>query len=265
MGDLGGLQGCLFSNTHTGTVQEISPISHRGQVISVQGTAIRTAHSSHGVHCNSKGSKTDGHTQGYKDPPVPRLVGESQIPPSLSPAYTDTSKNVPGAGLAGEFRKIRAGTQTSLPLCRLLVRPKLWQGPTHTGPVTDPARESTGVDNLTGLSSPAVHVFDRAANSYREASSPWPAPHEAHTVASQKQLEGTGIARENNSNSKVLAPPSKVVAEESNVHQGQPLCPVKHALQVFTDASKERWGAHLNEHTAKGTSLPESKVHIYIN
>ena len=51
--------------------------------------------------------------------------------------------------------------------------------------------------------------------------------------------------------------------EESNVLPGQPLHPLKHALQIFTDASKEGWGAHLDEHTARGTwSLPESKLHI---
>ena len=33
--------------------------------------------------------------------------------------------------------------------------------------------------------------------------------------------------------------------EENNVLQGQPLHPLKHALQMFTDASKEGWGAHL--------------------
>ena len=51
--------------------------------------------------------------------------------------------------------------------------------------------------------------------------------------------------------------------EEDNVLQGQPLHPLKHALQIFTDASKEGWGAHLNEHTARGSwSVPESKLHI---
>ena len=44
---------------------------------------------------------------------------------------------------------------------------------------------------------------------------------------------------------------------------GQPLHPIKHALQIFTYPSKEGWGAHLNKHTARGTwSLPESKLHI---
>ena len=42
-----------------------------------------------------------------------------------------------------------------------------------------------------------------------------------------------------------------------------PLNPLKHALQIFTDASKEGWGTHLNERTARGTwSVPESKLHI---
>ena len=51
--------------------------------------------------------------------------------------------------------------------------------------------------------------------------------------------------------------------EESNVLPGQTLHPLKHALQIFTDASKEGWGAHLDEHTARGTwSLSESKLHI---
>ena len=51
--------------------------------------------------------------------------------------------------------------------------------------------------------------------------------------------------------------------EEDNVLQGQPLHPVRHALQIFTDASKEGWGAHLNEFTARGSwSVPETKLHI---
>ena len=60
-----------------------------------------------------------------------------------------------------------------------------------------------------------------------------------------------------------LHPHFKWCLEESIVLPGQPLHPLKHALQIFTDTSKEGWGAHLNEHTARGTwSLPESKLHV---
>ena len=51
--------------------------------------------------------------------------------------------------------------------------------------------------------------------------------------------------------------------KEDNILTGQPLHPIKHALQIFTGASIEGWGAHLDEHTARGTwSLPGSKLHI---
>ena len=60
-----------------------------------------------------------------------------------------------------------------------------------------------------------------------------------------------------------LHPHLRCWLEESNALLGQPLHPLKHALQIFTDASKEGWGAHLNERTARGTwSIPERKLHI---
>ena len=65
----------------------------QGRAYQFQGPAIRFVHSTLGVHRDPKGGETDGHTQGFKNPPVPRrLVGESQIPPGLSPTYTGTSK-----------------------------------------------------------------------------------------------------------------------------------------------------------------------------
>ena len=48
---------------------------------------------------------------------------------------------------------------------------------------------------------------------------------------------------------KSLHPHLKWWLDESNVLQGQPLHPLKHALRLFTDASKEGWGTHLNDHT----------------
>ena len=62
---------------------------------------------------------------------------------------------------------------------------------------------------------------------------------------------------------RLLHPHLRWWLEESNVLTGQLLHPLKHALQIFTDTSKEGWGTHLDEHTARGTwSLPESKLHI---
>ena len=55
----------------------------------------------------------------------------------------------------------------------------------------------------------------------------------------------------------------RVPESQEKVTKSQPLHPLSHALQIFTDASKEGWGAHLGENTAGGTWLfPESKLHI---
>ena len=155
VGNLSRLQGCLLPYTNTGTVQEISQISCPGSDLPVQGTALWSVHSTHGVHCIGKGGETDGHTQGYKDPPVPRrLVGQSRNPPSLSPAYPDPDQDVPGSRLASKFRKIGTGAPTSIQLCRLPVRPQVRPGQTDTGPVAEPSRENTNTTFTTGLSSP---------------------------------------------------------------------------------------------------------------
>ena len=64
----------------------------------------------------------------------------------------------------------------------------------------------------TGLSGPAVHVPDRFTNSHRETSSPRPATYETHSVASQKQLEGTRVSGEDHPSTQVPAPPFAMVA-----------------------------------------------------
>ena len=51
--------------------------------------------------------------------------------------------------------------------------------------------------------------------------------------------------------------------DEENVLRGQPLHPLSHALQLFTDASNEGWDAHLGDSTARGVwSEVESQLHI---
>ena len=51
--------------------------------------------------------------------------------------------------------------------------------------------------------------------------------------------------------------------DPDKVLKGQPLHPLQHALQLFTDASNEGWGAHLGDYTARGLwSKSEGNLHI---
>ena len=165
--------------------------------------------------------------------------------------------------MAGEQGKVRAGSQTGLQLRRLPVRPERGQGQTNR-------RTLAGLDtqdqiNIVGsaLPGPTIHVPHRSTHSNRKAS-----PFRATNMRPiQWHLKNNWRVPE--SLEKVISVPESLHPhlrwwlEESNVLLGQPLHPLKHALQIFTDASKEGWGAHLDEHTARGHwSLPESKLHI---
>ena len=46
--------------------------------------------------------------------------------------------------------------------------------------------------------------------------------------------------------------------KETSVLTRQPLHPLSLAVQIFTDASKEGWGAHLGDFTARGISRKSS-------
>ena len=122
----------------------------------------------------------------------------------------------------------------------------------------------------TSLASPrpflwnyAAHVTHSPVNTYQEESTPRAAPHEDNPRAPEKSLEDPRITRKGDPNPKISLPPLKKYLQATKIFQGQPLHPPSHALQIFTDASREGWCAHIGDLMAKGTwSLPESKLHI---
>ena len=94
----------------------------------------------------------------------------------------------------------------------------------------------------TGLSGPAVHVLDRSVNSHRETSSPRPVTHETHTVASQKQLEGTGIPRKGYPSTQIPAPTLTVVAKRKQCASRSTITPHKTCSANFYRRIKRRVG-----------------------
>ena len=264
MGHLNRFQGRLLPYTNTGTIQEIPEISCGGSDITVQSSTLWSVHSAHGVHCNSKGGEIDGHTPGYKNPPVPRrLVDERQFPPNLSPAYPNSSEAVTRFGLVGEFRKIRTGTQTDLQFCRLPVRPQVRSGPANTGPVAEPSRKDTLTAFTTSLSGLAVHVLDRFTKGHTKASSPRPTAYETHTVASQKQLEGTRITRKGHSNTQVPAPTSTLVAGGEQCAPRSTIAPSKTCSANIYRRIKRRMGRSLKRTHCKRVLVTARKQVAY--
>ena len=162
-------------------------------------------------------------------------------------------------GLAGELGKIGAGAQASLQLCRLPVQPQVRLGQTDTGPVAKSSREDTSTFVTTGLSGPAVHVPDRSANSHRKTSSPRPIAHETHTVASQKQLEGTGISREGHPSTQVSAPTLTMVARGKQCAPRSTITPHKACSANFYRRIKGRVGRSLKRAHCKRVLVSAGK------
>ena len=132
VGYLHRFQGLVLPHTNSQSVQEVHAFSRPASVLPVQSTTLWPVHSTHGVHSGGQRGHTDGFTEGYKNPLVPRrLVGESHVP-NLSPAYTDLGSSLSRTGLAGEQGVVRTGFKTGFQLRRLPVRPERGQGQTHT-------------------------------------------------------------------------------------------------------------------------------------
>ena len=72
VGQLHRLQGCIFPYTNSQSVQEVGVFSHPGSVLPVESPTHWSVHSTHGVHSGGQRGQTDGFTEGYKNPPVPR-------------------------------------------------------------------------------------------------------------------------------------------------------------------------------------------------
>ena len=129
--------------------------------------------------------------------------------------------------------------------------------------MAEPSRENAETAIPTGLPGLGIHVLAWFTNSCRKQvhlGRLHMRPIQWHL---KTQLEGTRTTRKVIPIPRSLHPHLQWWLKEDNVLTGQPLHPIKHALQIFTDASMEGWGAHLDEHTTRETwSLPGSKLHI---
>ena len=258
------LQGRILPHTNSQSVQEVHAFLHPGSVLPVQSPTLLSVHTTYAVHSGGQRGQTDGVTEGYKNPPVPRrLVGERHVPPNMSAAYTDLGSSLSITRVAGEQGEVRTGPKTGLQLRRLPVRPQGGQGQTHTRTLADlnrqdivnpvrsggPVRQFMSLIGLLTATEKQLHLGRLHMRPIQwHLKNNWRVPESLEKVIPVPRS---------------LHPHLKWWLEESNVLPGQPLHPLKHALQIFTDTSKEGWGAHLNERTARGTwSVPESKLHI---
>ena len=254
------LQRRILPHTYSQSVQEVHAFSPPGSVLPVQTPTLWPLHSSNGVHSGGQRGQTDGTAEGYKNPPVPRrLVGESHILSNLSPAYTDVEGSLSGTRLAGEQGKVRTGPKTGFQLRRLPVRPEREQGQTHTRALAGLDRQDSVTTVRSCVPGPAVHVPHRSSHSNGKASPPSATPHETHTLALEKQLEGSRVTRKGDSSPQVAPPPPKVVAGGIQCATRSTIAPSKTCSVNIYRRIQRRVGRSLKRAHCKGNLVPSRK------
>ena len=256
VGHIHRFQRCILPYTHSQSVQEVHAFSPPGSVLSVQSPSLWPFHSSHVVAKEvklmvlQKGIRIHQYLDDW-------LVRASTLHTCLQHTQTLVTLcqelgwlvNKEKSELAPKQVFNFVGYQFDLKEGKVRPTEERWQALTDkirsmmSDPVC-PVRKFMSLIGLLTATEKQVHLG------------------RLHMRPIQWHLKNNWRVPE--SLEKVIPVPKSLhPLEESNVLLGQPLHPLKHALQIFTDASNEGWGAHLDDHTARGTwSLPESKLHI---
>ena len=129
--------------------------------------------------------------------------------------------------------------------------------------MAEPSRKNSDTTIPTGLFGTAIHVFDRSANSHRKASSPRSTAYETHTVAPQKQLEGTRITRKRDPHSQVTAPPFTMVAGGRQCASRSTITPNKTCSANLYRCIKRRVGRSLKRTHCKRNLVPSGQQAAY--
>ena len=108
-----------------------------------------------------------------------------------------------------------------------------------------------------------MHFIDRFTNSYRKASSSRPTSYETHSVASQKQLEGTRITRKGDPTPQVPAPPFTMVAEGRQCTYRPTITPNKTCSANIYRRINRRVGRSLRRAHCKRNLVPSRKQAAY--
>ena len=189
MGNLAGLQRCVFPYPNQPKVKKVSEILHEQPNFPIHSSPLWFGHSSPRVYKGGQRSEANGSGQGYPNPPIPRrLVAESPVPGNLPTTYPDPLGPLPTVRMGSQHEEIRVGTPASFQFRRLPVRPCIRSGPPHSRPVDSSPGKIKFHQEPEQLHSRTVHVPDRVAYSHRETGFVGASSYEANSMALETSL-----------------------------------------------------------------------------
>ena len=255
--------GRLPTHPHPPKLKEIPKVLLQVTGVPVHLPPIRTSHSPPGLYNDCKGSETNGPLQRTQNLPIPgRLADQVPVSGGSPSEHSGGGRPNPVLGVDNKSGKIRTETYSGVFVRGLRVPSRFSPCKTHSREMA----QTSGFDPTTQVKTCFdCKMFD-VANWFaclNGENGPGGTPsHEALLVSSQGALEISSVAGQPPSLDRIHCSPPRLVAKSL---KGADLHPKDHSIQLFTDASNEGWGAHLDQNSTKGLwSDREKRLHINV-
>ena len=190
--------------------------------------------------------EANGPLKRTQNSPIPgRLADQVPVSGGSPSEHTGSGRPNPVLGVDNKSGKIRTETYSGVFVRGLRIPPRFSPCKTHSREMA----QTSGFDPTTQVKTcfdyKMFDVSNRVASLNRESGPGGTPSHEALSVSSQGALEISSVAGQ---------PWTEAIAAHldwwqnpSNVMTGADLHPKDHSIQLFTDASNEGWGAHLDK------------------
>ena len=228
--------------------------------------SFRTSHSPPGLYNDCKGNEAHGPLQRTQNSPIPERLAD-QVPVSgRSPSeHSGSGRPNPVLGLDNKSGKIRTETYSGVLVRGLRIPSRFSPCKTHSREMA----QTSGFDPTTQVKTCFdCKMFDVAnwVACLNGEDGPGGTPsHEALSVSSQGALEISSVAGQPPSLDRCHFCTPRLVAESCKRDERLRPSSQIHSIQLFTDASNEGWGAHLDQSSTKGLwSDQEKRLHINV-
>ena len=227
---------------------------------------IRTSHSSPGLYNDRKGSEANGPLQRTQTSPIPgRLADQVPVSGGSPSEQSGGGRPNPVLGLDNKSGKIRTETYSGVFVCGLLIPSRFSPCKTHSREMAQTSAFDPTTQVKTCFDCKMFDVANWVACLNGEndpGGTPHMRPFQFHLKEHWRYPQSLDS----------LLPWTEAIAAHldwwqnpSNVMKGADLHPKDHSIQIFTDASNEGWGAHLDQNSTKGLwSDREKRLHINI-
>ena len=255
--------GRLPSHSHPSKLKEIPKVLLQVAGVPVHLPPIRTSHSPPGLYNDCKGSEANGPLQRTQTSPIPgRLADQVPVSGGSPSEHSGGGRPNPVLGLDNKSGKIRTETYSCVFVRGLQI-------PSRFSPCKTQSKEmaqTSGFDSKTQVKTSLDCKMSDVANwvaCLNGENGPRGTPsHEAfqfHLKEHWRYLQSLYS----------LLPWTEAIAAHldwwqnpSNVMRGADFHPKDHSIQLFTDASNEGWGVHLDQSFTKDLwSDQEKRLH----